>query len=135
MKQSLNIRKPFKFSICSAILYQMLLKWVYSHHSCIQCGKKLPPVHFLVLVILGYQREFLSIEPVNDLPLLSALFPEKTSPSYTTLTQSWAVISDGGISVSFFLANISLLASKASKEDSRHSVFNVSKCIRLYLQF
>ena len=135
MKESLNIRKSFKFNICSAILYQMLLKWVYSHHCCIQCRKKLPPVHSLVLVILGYQREFLSMEPDIDLSLLPALFLEKTSPSYTTLTQSWALISDVGIFVSFFLANISLLASKASKKDSRHSVFNVSKCIRLYIQF
>ena len=51
------------------------------------------------------------------------------------LTQSWAVISDVGISVSFCLTNILLLASKASKKDRRDSSFNVSKCIKLHLQF
>ena len=74
MKRSLNIRKSLKFNIFRAILYQMLSKWVYSHHCCIQC-EKLLSFHFLILAIHGYQREVLSIEPGIDLPLHPALFP------------------------------------------------------------
>ena len=73
MKRCLNIRKSFKFHICSIILYQMLSKWVYSHHCCIQCHKKLHFVYFLVLAIHGYQREVLSINPGIDLPMVGKI--------------------------------------------------------------
>ena len=73
MKRCSNIRKSFKFHICSVILYQMLSKWVYSHHCCIQCRKKLHLMYFLVLAIHGYQREVLSIRPGIDLPMVGKI--------------------------------------------------------------
>ena len=73
MKRCTNIRKSFKFHICSVILYQMLSKWVYSHHCCIQCRKKLHLMYFLVLAIHGYQREVLSIRPGIDLPMVGKI--------------------------------------------------------------